>query len=113
MSERKTTDQLTSEPVVGDLGYAADGYSAHQTMIARVMLRLQLLADEVDEITSRINGLGAPIEREAPVASATPVLNNSVVETDLQLGELTEQIRKLTKTLKKANKDSKRGSTRK
>ena len=51
MSERKTTDQLTSEPVVGDLGYAAD-----QKMIARVMLRLQLLADEVDEITSRING---------------------------------------------------------
>jgi len=84
---RKRIDQLISEPAVGDLGYAAD-----QRLVASALLGLQLLADEMDEIKSRLKGLG------------TPVVSDPPVDVNIRLGELTEQLRKLTKAVKKASK---------
>jgi hypothetical protein len=43
-------DQLLHESFVADLGYPAD-----QSMVARVVLGLQLLADEIDALATRIN----------------------------------------------------------
>jgi hypothetical protein len=94
---RQKIDQITSEPPVGDLGYPAD-----QRLVASVMLGLQLLADEIDDMRGR------------PVAPLRPngvesngVESNAVeypIDAGTQLSELTEQIRKLTKAVKKASK---------
>jgi hypothetical protein len=90
---RKRLDQLTSEPAVGDLGYPAD-----QRQMAGAMLGLQLLAGEIDEIKSRLKGLGTPIVVDAPRAG------DSLADVELQLCELTDQLRKLTKAVKKTSK---------
>lgn len=84
---RQKIDQLTSEPAVGDLGYSAD-----QRQVASVMLGLQLLADEIDKVRGRSP---APVEPEAP---------KGPVDVGTELSELTEQIKKLTKAVKKASK---------
>lgn len=84
---RQKLDRLTSEPAVGDLGYAAD-----QRQLASVMLGLQLLADEIDEV------------RRCPATSAEAHTATGAVDVGAQLSELTEQIRKLTKAVKKAKK---------
>ena len=85
---RQKIDQLTSEPAVGDLGYSAD-----QRLVASVMLGLQLLADEIDDM------------KERPAAPAEPKAVEGPVDVGTQLSELTEQIRKLTKAVKKASKN--------
>jgi hypothetical protein len=90
---RKRIDQLISVPAVGDLGYSAD-----QRLVATAILGLQLLADEIDEIKSLLKGLGTPIVGDVPVVCDPPV------DVDIQLGELTEQLRKLTKAVKRASK---------
>ncbi|MGA2303584.1 MAG: hypothetical protein ABSH29_05210 [Acidimicrobiales bacterium] len=50
MSVSKRLDQLMNESFVADLGYPAD-----RSMVARVVLGLQLLADEIDAIAARVN----------------------------------------------------------
>ena len=84
---RQKIDQLTSEPAVGDLGYSAD-----QRLVASVMLGLQLLADEIDGLK------GHPSPQVEPKALEGPV------DVGTQLAGLTEQIKKLTKAVKKASK---------
>jgi hypothetical protein len=86
---RQKIDQITSEPPVGDLGYPAD-----QRLVASIMLGLQLLADEIDAM--RRHPAAAPVE---PKAVGCPV------DAGTQLTDLTEQIRKLTKAVKKASKN--------
>jgi hypothetical protein len=85
---RQKIDQITSEPPVGDLGYPAD-----QRLVAAVMLGLQLLADEIDDMRRHPAVPLAPKAVEWPVDAAT------------QLSELTEEIRKLTKAVKKTSKN--------
>ena len=85
---RQKIDQITSEPAVGDLGYPAD-----HRLVASVMLGLQFLAEEIDDMNGRA---AAPVE---PKAVEYPV------DVGTQLSELTEQIRKLTKAVKKASKN--------
>jgi hypothetical protein len=85
---RQKIDQITSEPPVGDLGYPAD-----QRLVASVMLGLQLLADEIDDMRARPAALVEPEAVECPADAGT------------QLSDLTEQIRKLTKAVKKASKN--------
>jgi hypothetical protein len=85
---REKIDQLISEPAVGDLGYPAD-----QRLVASVMLGLQLLADEIDGINERLS------------AAVQPKPGNGSIDVRAHILELTEQIRKLTKAVKKASKD--------
>ena len=85
---RQKIDQITSEPAVGDLGYPAD-----QRLVASVMLGLQLLADEIDDIKGR------------PAFPVEPIAVECPVDVGTQLSQLTEQIRKLTKAVKRASKN--------
>lgn len=85
---RQKIDQITTEPAVGDLGYPAD-----QRLVASVMLGLQLLADEIDDIKGR------------PALPVEPIAVECPVDVGTQLSQLTEQIRKLTKAVKRASKN--------
>jgi hypothetical protein len=68
---------------VGDLGYSAD-----QRSVARVVLGLQLLADEIDKLKEGLNGHVQPGDVDAEDISA-------------QLADLTAQVKKLKKAVKK------------
>jgi hypothetical protein len=109
---RQRIDQLAMEDSVGDLGYAAD-----QRLVARALLGVQLLADEIDGLKAHIAGApgvqqmpGAP-QRE-PVGGTRPTedfdeAEDAVDLTDVadvadQLAALTDQIKKLTKAVKKS-----------
>ena len=50
MSVRKRLDHVMNQSFVADLGYPAD-----RSAVARVVLGLQLLADEIDAIAARAN----------------------------------------------------------
>jgi hypothetical protein len=50
VSVRKRLDQLLAEPVVADFGYPTD-----HAMIARLVRGLQLLADELDALATRMD----------------------------------------------------------
>jgi hypothetical protein len=73
---REQLDQLLHDPFVADLGYPAD-----QSLVARVMSGLQLLADEIDVMEARVNqGPPSPLllanceTDSCPVAASTPEL---------------------------------------
>lgn len=68
---------------MGDLGYSAD-----QRSVARVVLGLQLLADEIDKLKEGLNGHVQPGDVDAEDISA-------------QLADLTAQVKKLKKAVKK------------
>jgi outer membrane murein-binding lipoprotein Lpp len=88
---RQRIDQLSSEPAVADLGYSAD-----QRTVASVVLGLQLLADEIDKIKGGLNGH----------VQAEYVDTDDIAE---QLADLTAQVKKLKKAVKKiAEKSSKK-----
>jgi outer membrane murein-binding lipoprotein Lpp len=80
---RQKIDQLSSEESVGDLGYSAD-----QRMVATAVLGLQLLADEIDQIKSGLHGYVPPEDTDTEDISA-------------QLADLTAQVKKLRKAVKK------------
>lgn len=84
MTVRERVDQLTSEPAVGDLGYSAD-----QRLVATALLGLQLLADEIDDIKDSMVGL-----------SKTESTDDGG-EFAEQLADLTVQVKKLKKAVKK------------
>jgi hypothetical protein len=50
MSVSKRLDQLMNESFVADLGYPAD-----RSIVTRVVLGLQLLADEIDALAARVD----------------------------------------------------------
>jgi hypothetical protein len=94
MTVRGKIDQLLAEPAVADLGYPAD-----QRLVATVVLGLQLLADSIDGIESRLAQTPRPLE----------VVNATVVPTEMrditaEIHDITEQVGKLAKIVKKAAK---------
>lgn len=101
MKVRQKVDQLASEPPVGDLGYPAD-----QRLVASLMLGLQLLADEIDDMRRH----PVQLSESPPTEAQSRQANDTVYEVDgeadvaTQLLELTEQLKKLTKAVKKASK---------
>jgi hypothetical protein len=104
MTVRQRIDQLTSEPPVGDLGYAAD-----QRLVASLMLGLQLLADEIDEMrrlppVSDQPHAAQSDEAHSKVAIDTLCEVDGVADVATQLVELNDQLKKLTKAVKKASK---------
>ena len=106
---RQRIDQLAMEDSVGDLGYAAD-----QRLVARALLGVQLLADEIDGLKAHITDapgvqqMPGVLQRD-PFAGTRPTEDFDEAEdaVDLadvadQLAALTDQIRKLTKAVKKS-----------
>jgi hypothetical protein len=85
---RQKIDQLTSEPAVGDLGYPAD-----QRLVATALVGLQLLADEIDELREHFSG------------AVQPKVVEGSTDISTQLNELKDQLRKLTKAVKRASKN--------
>ena len=73
---------------MGDLGYPAD-----QRLVATAILGLQLLADEIDEVRGRLNG------------AVQPEVVGGPADISAQLDELTDQLRKLTKVVKRVSKN--------
>jgi hypothetical protein len=98
VSVRKRIDELTSEPGVGDLGYSAD-----QRQVASAMLGLQLLADEIDAVKRQLANVAQPT-----VPPQLPVMDSPADDVGIRLDELTEQLRKLTKAVKKASKQKRK-----
>jgi hypothetical protein len=103
MTVRQRIDQLATEDSVGDLGYAAD-----QRLVARALLGVQLLADEIDGMKAQMGGapgaqenqpLGDPRSTEAFDEAEDAVDLADVID---QLAELTDQVKKLTKAIKKS-----------
>ena len=92
MTLRQRLDELSAEPPVGDLGYSAD-----QRLVASAWLGLQLLADEIDQMQGQSARPVQPKDDEAPDDEAPD-------DIDARLAELTEQLRKLTKAVKKSSK---------
>jgi outer membrane murein-binding lipoprotein Lpp len=80
---RQKIDQLSSEPAVGDLGYSAD-----QRTVASAVLGLQLLADEIDQIKDGLRG-------------HVPAEDVDTEDISAQLADLTAQVKKLKKAVKK------------
>jgi hypothetical protein len=104
MTVRLKIDQLTSEPPVGDLGYAAD-----QRLVASLMLGLQLLADEIDELRRLPPVSVQPNAAQSDAAHSKEAIDtvyevDGVADVATQLVELTDQLKKLTKAVKKASK---------
>jgi hypothetical protein len=101
---RQKLDQLTSEPPVGDLGYAPD-----QRFVASLMLGLQLLADEIDDLKRRPPIAGQSTSTQSDEGRPTEAIDivyevDGVDDVATQLTELTDQLKKLTKAVKKASK---------
>jgi hypothetical protein len=104
VSVRKRIDELTSEPAVGDLGYSAD-----QRQVASAMLGLQLLADEIDAVKRQLANLAQPpVPPQPTVSPQPPVTDSPADDVGIRLDELTEQLRKLTKAVKKASKQKRK-----
>jgi hypothetical protein len=96
MSVRREIDRLVAEPAVGDLGYPAD-----QRLVATVVLGLQLLADAIDDLETRVSRKTAPLE-------VVPAEDDSAGVHDLtaEIRDITEQVGRLAKIIKKATKES-------
>ena len=94
---RQRLDELSAEPPVGDLGYSAD-----QRLVASAWLGLQLLADEIDQMQGQSARPVQPKDDEAPDDEAPD--DEAPDDIDARLAELTEQLRKLTKAVKKSSK---------
>lgn len=93
MTVRQRIDQLLAEPSVSDHGDPAD-----QRSVARALLGLQLLAEEID---ARQSGR---TESPPPRPSADAIggtENDGLAAVVAQLAELTAQVEKLRKAVKK------------
>ncbi len=93
MTVRERIDQLLAEPSVGDHGDPAD-----QRLVARALLGLQLLAEEID---ARQSGR---TESPPPRPSADAIggtEEDGLAAIVAQLAELTAQVEKLRKAVKK------------
>jgi hypothetical protein len=90
---RQRIDQLVAETPVSDLGYAAD-----QRLVASALLGLQLLADEIDALKA------APTDRDVEHETRDAEVDRDPDDTGLvaQLAELTAELKKLTKAVKKS-----------
>jgi outer membrane murein-binding lipoprotein Lpp len=86
VSVRQKIDHLATEPAVADLGYSAD-----QRLVASAVLGLQLLADEIDNLKSSLNGHAQGMAPDDEVGA--------------QLADLAAQVKKLKKAVKKVAKD--------
>jgi hypothetical protein len=95
MTVRGNIDQLLVEPAVADLGYPAD-----QRVVATLVLGLKLLADSIDEIEHRLTQTTRPHE----VVQATVVPSEVSHLTD-EIRDITEQVGKLAKIIRKAAKE--------
>jgi hypothetical protein len=114
---RQKIDQLAAEPPVRDLGYAAD-----QRLVASALLGLQLLADEIDELRSEHETTPSPGARRFAEPPGAGVVEDDTVTTNHdsedergdeddraaiadvvdQLAELTAQMKKLTKAVRRS-----------
>jgi hypothetical protein len=106
---RQRIDQLAMEDSVGDLGYAAD-----PRLVARALLGVQLLADEIDGLKAHIaGGPGVQqmpdVQQREPFASTRPTEEFDDAEDVADVADvadllvaLTDQIKKLTKAVKKS-----------
>jgi hypothetical protein len=97
---RQRIDHLAAEPPVGDLGYVAD-----QRLVAGALLGLQLLADEIDAIKAGLaaapdTGVGVGDDRDDRVMADD--VDVDIADIVDQLAELTLQVKKLTKAVKKS-----------
>jgi hypothetical protein len=97
---RQRLDQLAAEPPVRDLGYAAD-----QRLVASALLGLQLLADEIDALKAE----RAESIQPRPFAEADEgrgmqddIAGTGIEDVVDQLAELTAQVKKLTKAIKRS-----------
>jgi hypothetical protein len=94
MTVRGKIDELIAEPAVADLGYPAD-----QRLVATVVLGLKLLADAIDEIEARLAQTPGPLE-----ASTTSGAPTGMQDITAEIHDITEQVGKLAKIIKKAAK---------
>ena len=95
VSVRENLDRLIAEPAVADPGYPSD-----QRMVATLVLGLKLLADSIDEIEHRLTQTTRPHE----VVQATVVPSDVSHLTD-EIRDITEQVGKLAKIIRKAAKE--------
>ena len=95
MSVRQRLDELMSEPPVADLGYPAD-----HRVVAAVVLGLQLLADAIDEIESRLQQ--AEPARERPEPAALPA---DIEGITAEIEGITAQVGTLAKIIKRVAED--------
>jgi hypothetical protein len=95
MTVRGNIDQLLVEPAVADLGYPAD-----QRVVATLVLGLKLLADSIDEIEVRLTRAARPHE-VVPATVVPPEVHHLTAE----IRDITEQVGKLAKIIKKAAKE--------
>jgi len=90
---RERIDQLLADPSVGDHGDPAD-----PRLVARALLGLQLLAEEIDARQSGRTESPPP----RPSAEATGgIEKEGLAAVVAQLAELTAQVEKLRKAVKK------------
>jgi hypothetical protein len=100
---RQRLDQLAAEPPVRDLGYAAD-----QRLVAGALLGLQLLADEIDALKAeRAETLQprpfAEADEGSDMEDGTGNTESAGIDDVVdQLAELTAQVKKLTKAIKRS-----------
>jgi hypothetical protein len=95
MTVRGTIDQLIAEPAVDDFEYRAD-----QRMVATLVLGLKLLADSIDDIHARLDQATRP--PEVVDDNAVP---REVQDITAEIRDISEQVGKLAKIMKKAAKD--------
>ena len=95
MSVRRDIDQLVAEPAVADLGYPAD-----QRLVATVVLGLKMLADAIDGLEARLSQGSAPLEIVHAEDDAA-----GVQDLTAEIHDITEQVGKLAKIIKKATKE--------
>jgi hypothetical protein len=89
---RQRIDNLAAEPPVRDLGYVAD-----QRLVAGALLGLQLLADEIDALKAgRVGAADTGMEDDRDIGGDVDIAD--IVD---HLSELTTQVKKLTKAVKR------------
>ncbi len=93
MTVRERIDQLLAEPSVGDHGDPAD-----QRLVARALLGLRLLAEEIDARQSGRTD-SPPPRPSADAIGGTEEDDLAAIVT--QVAELTAQVEKLRKAVKK------------
>ena len=95
MSVRQRLDQLMAEPAVADLGYPAD----HRA-VAAVVLGLQLLADAIDQIEVRLQGV-TPLG-DIPEPAALPA---DIEGITAEIEGITAQVGTLAQLIKRVAED--------
>lgn len=95
VSVRENLDRLIAEPAVADPGYPSD-----QRMVATLVLGLKLLADSIDDIDARLADATRPLE----VVPAN-VVPREMRDITAEIHDITEQVGKLAKIIKKAAKE--------